>query len=63
MAAYYGQPIKYFTDEISENQFAVLTECMLEVLSEGKYEAGVDPDKPDLEAFRRHYGNRKEVRV
>jgi hypothetical protein len=63
MSAYYGQPVKYFTDEISEDQFTMLAECMAEVLSQGEYEAGQDPDKPDLEAFRRQYGNRKEVRV
>jgi hypothetical protein len=63
MAAYYGRPVRYFTDEISEEQFTMLAECMAEVLKQGEYIAGQDQDKPDLEAFRRHYGNKREVRA
>jgi hypothetical protein len=61
MSAYYGQPIKYFTDEISENQFVMLTECMDEVLTQGERVPGQDFNRPDLEAFKKYYGNNREV--
>jgi len=61
MAAYYGQPVRYFTDEISENQFTMLAECMAEILTQGEHVPGQDPNSPDLEAFKKHYGNNREV--
>jgi hypothetical protein len=61
MAAYYGRPVRYFTDEISEEQFTMLAECMAEVLTQGEHTPGQNLDKPDLEAFGRHYGNKREV--
>jgi hypothetical protein len=60
MSAYYGQPVKYFTDEISEDQFTMLAECMAEVISGGEYEAG-DDGEVDHEAYNRHYGGGREV--
>lgn len=62
LCAYYSQPIRYFTDEISEDQCNLLVECMAEVTSSGKYEIEEYPDDGvDLEEFKRFYGTSKVV--
>jgi hypothetical protein len=61
LCAYYGQPIAYFTDAISEAQFDLLVECMAEVTSNGEYEIEEYPDEVDQEKYKRIYGNRQVV--